>query len=87
MMYFAQFILWLQPYFSSIRECDVRQVRKFCWRLDHIRYDHPDASSNNLLWVREWVRGVCAEISEWVLSLITVFSYSADPSIQALCTW
>ena len=65
-LYFAQFILCLRPYFSTIRACDDPRTN-FCWRLDHIGYDHPIESSSNDLWrIRSWLRGLCAEIAEWV---------------------
>ena len=62
-LYFAQFVLWLQTYLSTIRECDNLQTRSFCWRLDHVGYDHSIQSSSNPSWIQSWIR---AGISECV---------------------
>ncbi len=40
-LYFAQFILGLQPYFSSVKEYIKNpETKDFCWRLDHTNCDH-----------------------------------------------
>ena len=66
MLCFAQFILGLDSYFSSIKgESEKLDTRDFCWRLDHTDYDHSVAADVALSGLEAWIGGLSrAEIPE-----------------------